>query len=369
MYERQLAAWGRGAAGGRALPDPEAEPARIARYFAGLTPAQRAGLAERYPLVVGNLPGAPLALRYRANRLAIEDARREERGRMRDERLSPAGRHEAGRRMHRLESMLRPERRFLAFDPTGRGRAAEVFGDLERAARISLVVPGADTELLTFERTRGRHTAPSGMARALYRQERVQRPGALRTAVIAWADYDAPDGLTMSAAIAAPAAAGAERLAEAVRALPGRVPVALFCHSYGSVVCGVAAPRLPGRITDIAVTGSPGMRAEDVNGLRTGARVWALRAEGDWIREVPHLAIGPLGHGADPAAPEFGAHVLSAAGSEGHSGYYEPGTESLRNLARVGAGEVEEVTCAPGAPSCAPFTRCAREGRARERPA
>ena len=35
--------------------------------------------------------------------------------------------------------------------------------------------------------------------------------------------------------------------------------VALLCHSYGSVLCGLAAPRLP--VTDIAVFGSPGMDA------------------------------------------------------------------------------------------------------------
>ena len=43
--------------------------------------------------------------------------------------------------------------------------------------------------------------------------------------------------------------------------------VALLCHSYGSVVCGLAAPHLP--VTDIAVFGSPGMDASSAASLHT----------------------------------------------------------------------------------------------------
>ncbi|MDT0443733.1 alpha/beta hydrolase [Streptomyces johnsoniae] len=362
-YDVQLEAWERGSARGRPLPDPAASPGRISAFFAGLTAAERDRLAARHPLVVGNLPGAPVTLRYQANRQALADARDNERRRMHDERLSPAGQHEAGRRMNRFTSMLAPGRQFLSFDPTGRGRAAEVFGDLQGADRISVVVPGVDTELLTFERTRGKYRAPSGMAEALYTRERSLDPGE-STAVIAWADYDSPDGLGMSAATAELAGEGADRLTESVRALPGEAPVALFCHSYGSVVCGVAAAGLPDRVTDIAVTGSPGMRASDVHGLDTSARVWAIRAEDDWVADIPHLALGPLGHGADPAAESFGARVLSAGDAEGHSGYFEPEARSLENLALIGAGEVNDVTCASGTTGCAPADPCARPATA-----
>ena len=102
--------------------------------------------------------------------------------------------------------------------------------------------------------------------------------------------------------------------------------MALFCHSYGSVVCGVAAHELPRRVTDVVVAGSPGMRAENVAGLHTSARVWATRDEGDWIADVPHLEVGGLGHGADPVSPEFGARLLSSAGARSHTGYFAPGT-------------------------------------------
>ncbi|WP_241562106.1 alpha/beta hydrolase [Streptomyces hoynatensis] len=361
VYELQLGRWERASLAGRPLPSPDAPPERIAGFFAGLTAGQREGLARDYPLVVGNLPGAPVSLRYRANRRALAEARDAERERMHDERLSATGQREAGRLMHRFESMLAPGRQILSFDPTGRGRAAEVFGDLATARRISLVVPGVDTELLTFEKTQRKYTAPSGMAEALYQEEQALGPGE-STAVIAWADYETPPGLGMSAATAHLAGAGADRLLAAVAGLPGRAPVSLFCHSYGSVVCGVAAPDLPARVTDIAVAGSPGMRASDVADLETGARVWAMRDEDDWIGEVPHLEIGPFGHGNDPYDADFGARLLSSEGAEGHSGYFTPGADSLRNMALIGAGSVNEVSCAPGVESCAPLDPCALIG-------
>ncbi|MEV7283751.1 alpha/beta hydrolase [Streptomyces sp. NPDC093252] len=340
-----LAAWEDGRIDGHRLPDPRSAPARLAAFFASLGPARRTLLAHRYPLAVGNMNGAPVELRYRANRIALAQARRVERARMHDSRLTPGGQHEAGRRMHRLEALMEPGRQILAFDPDGSGRVAEVYGGLARAERISIVVPGVDTDLLTFQRTHRKYAAPAGMAESLYEAERAARPG-VRTAVIAWADYTAPSGIGMEAATATRAAQGAARLDALVRALPGSAPVSLFCHSYGSVLCGVAARVLPDRVSDIAVAGSPGMRAEKASQLRSPARVWAMRDADDWIEDVPYLELGGLGHGADPVSRAFGARVLSAGGAHGHAGYFEPGTESLRNFAEIGVGAYGSVRCA-----------------------
>ncbi|MFI8169194.1 alpha/beta hydrolase [Streptomyces sp. NPDC085931] len=343
--QASLSAWEDGRIAGRRLPDPRSEPAKLARFFASLGERDRARLVRKYALAVGNMNGAPVELRYRANRLALAEARRVERERMHDERLTPAGQHEAGRRMHRFEDLMEKGRRILAFDPEGSGRVAEVFGDLRTAERVSVVVPGVDTDLLTFQRTHRPYSAPVGMARALYAAERQASPST-RTAVIAWADYRAPSGLGIDSATAMRAEDGAVRLDSLVRALPGAAPVSLFCHSYGSVVCGVAAHRLPDRVADIAVAGSPGMRVEKADQLRTGARVWAMRDADDWIQDVPYLELGGLGHGADPVSAGFGARVLSAAGAKGHAGYFEPGTASLFNFAEIGVGAYRSVHCA-----------------------
>ncbi|MFI8093683.1 alpha/beta hydrolase [Streptomyces sp. NPDC086080] len=349
--QASLSAWEEGWIAGHRLPDPQSAPARLARFFASLTDAQHAYLARHYALAVGNMNGAPVELRYRANRIALGEALEIESERVHDDRLTASGQRLAARRMDRFGALMRPGRHILAFDPAGSGRVAEVFGDLTRAERVSVVVPGSDTDLLTFQRTDRRYSAPVGMARSLYAAERDADPST-RTAVIAWADYTAPSGLGMDAATAMRAEDGAERLDGMLRGLPGRAPVSLFCHSYGSVVCGIAARTLPERVADIAVAGSPGMRVEKASQLDTTARVWAMRDADDWIEDVPHLEFGGLGHGADPVGKGFGARVLSAREAKGHAGYFVPGTDSVRNFAEIGVGAYRAVSCARADDAC-----------------
>jgi hypothetical protein len=346
-----LTAWEHGSLNGHALPAPDGSPTRLARFFASLPPHQRGRLVARYPLAVGNMNGAPVELRYRANRLALDQARKVEAKRVHDIRLSDVGHSEAKQRMQRFALLTSSDRKILAFDPMGNGRVAEVFGDLDKAQRVSVVVPGVDTNVLTFQRTFHKYSAPVGMARSLYAAERTASPHT-RTAVIAWADYTAPNGLGVDAATAMRADDGAVRLNAMLRGLPGRSAVALYCHSYGSVVCGVAAHHLPSRVSDITVAGSPGMRAENAAGLGTHARVWAARDRDDWIQDVPYMELGGLGHGADPVSREFGARVISSADAKGHTGYFEPGTESLSNFAEIGTGSYRSVRCADADQHC-----------------
>ncbi|MFD9204821.1 alpha/beta hydrolase [Streptomyces sioyaensis] len=345
------AAWKHSTFLGRPLPDPNGPPNAVRAFFAPLSRAEKQQLATHYPLVVGNMGGAPAQLRYDANRKAIDDARRVEKRRMSDPRLTPVGRQTAGQLMHRLESLMSPGRQILAFDPADGGRAAEVFGNLTKADRVSVVVPGVDTNLSTFERTARATTAPVGMGRALYGAEREARPGA-RTAVIAWADYTSPSGVGVEAATGQLAGAGAVRLRALVDALPSSDSVSLFCHSYGSVVCGVAARTLPSNVKDIAVAGSPGMRAQSLAGLGTRARVWAMRDSDDWIQDVPKLSGGGRAPGAPPDFRSSGARIRAPAGPAAHAGYFEPGTRSLKNFALVGVGDTGTVDCASADPQC-----------------
>ncbi|GGU17791.1 alpha/beta hydrolase [Streptomyces lavendofoliae] len=292
---------------GRALPDPaSATPTEIAAFFRTLTSAQRQNLARRHPSVVGNLDGAPVELRYEANATALR----------RDARFA----HLAGRQV-------------LAFDPRGRGQVAEVYGDLTRGDRVAVVVPGSDIDAGTYDRRTDPYGTPAGMARQL-------RAAALGTAVIAWAGYTTPVGVGLDAATGGLAEAGAVRLARLADGLAaqGAPAPAVFCHSYGSVVCGLAAPRL--RARDLVVLGSPGMRADTVADLGTGARVWAAKDPADWISRVPNVQLLGLGHGTDPASAEFGARPVPAADAPGHTGYFAPGTESLRTFAAIARGNV-----------------------------
>lgn len=125
----------------------------------------------------------------------------------------------------------------------------------------------------------------------------------------------------------------------------GSARVSLLCHSYGTVVCGSAAPGLD--VSDIVLVGSPGTGASDAAALRTSARVWAARGSADWIAHVPHASLGlfgtTVGFGPDPVSPAFGARVFQA-GTGGHSDYFAPGSVSLDNLARIVLGDPSEVT-------------------------
>jgi hypothetical protein len=228
---------------------------------------------------------------------------------------------------------------YLDFDAAGRGLAVEVFGDLATATRVAILVPGSDTSLATFD-SRGT-ASPEGGAAALAAQAHAMDPGA-RLAVIAWLGYKTPSTLSPAVMTSGDAGQGADALRPFVTDLArhGR-QVALICHSYGSVVCGLAAPHLP--VTDIAVVGSPGMDASSVRALHTTARVWAGRGAGDWIQHVPHVHFLGLGFGQDPMAPAFGARIF-ATGGGGHSGYFSPGSAALRNLAAIALGDPAGVT-------------------------
>ncbi len=329
-----VSSWRADHALGRQLPDPAtATPAEVAAFFRTLSAAQLRGLVERHALVVGNLDGAPVALRYEANARALEEERAKQLRRAGDQSLPGRDREAARDRAGRYQSLSAHGRQILAFDPRGRGQVAEVYGDIEQAAHVAVIVPGSDIDLGSFDRTKDQYGTPTGMARSLYAATEH------RSAVIAWAGYTTPVGIGPDAATGRLAEAGAPRLARFVQGLEaaGTPAPAVFCHSYGSVVCGEAAPEMPA--ADLVVAGSPGMGVDDVAGLGTTAHVWAAKAQDDWIDDVPNVDVFGLGHGADPAGPGFGARTVPTARVDGHTGYFEPGTDSLRAFAEIALGE------------------------------
>ncbi|MER5626687.1 alpha/beta hydrolase [Streptosporangium sp. NPDC002544] len=261
---------------------------------------------------------AALAARYAASRDDILAAER------------TAADHGDRWRARMLRDMADPARRFLSFDGRDGGRAAEVFGDLATAERIAVLVPGGDTHLDKYGLLRGGalrlHQALGG-----------------RSAVIAWLGYRTPNTVSLAALTAGRADEGAAALRPFVRdlaALKSAARVSLVCRSYGSVVCGRAAPGLD--VAGIVLIGSPGVTADDVSALRTRATVWAGRGGRDWIAHVPHvqlrLPFATLGFGTDPISPRFGTRVF-AAGDGGHSDYLNAGSLSLRNVARIVSGQ------------------------------
>jgi hypothetical protein len=292
-----VAAW---QADSRRLPDPAtATPAQVAAFFAALPAATSAALAGEYPSVVGNLDGAPLALRYAANR-------------------DPAF----------------PGRQILALDRRGDGRIVEVLGDLATADRVAILIPGVDTTLAGFDTGLGgvRRRALSWQARQLFEQ------AGEKVAVVAWLGYDPPEGVRRAALREDRAASGALALERFVAGLVADRPdrtITVVGHSYGSIVAGRAAAHLPTQVTDIVAIGSPGMGVSGRAELGGTARVWAGSAPDDWTRRLPSLRVFGLGHGRLPVDPEFGALPLPAGNVSGHDGYFMPGSAALEAIARI----------------------------------
>ncbi|HEY3687280.1 MAG TPA: alpha/beta hydrolase [Streptosporangiaceae bacterium] len=301
----------------RGLPDPVgAGPREVRRFWAGAGGGERRALTAAYPGVVGCLDGTPVRLRYAANARAMRAA-------------GAPYRDAAGQ--------------YLLFDARGAGRVAEVFGDLAAADRIAVLVPGAGDHGTNFWRGVGgkRFRSPAVQARDLYAAGTADMGAARaeRFAVVAWLGYAPPRALDQAAFREDRARDGARALVRFVRGLAvvrPRATVALLGHSYGSTVIGLAARRLPARVTDIAAFGSPGMGVPDARALGTRARVWAAESPRDVMRWVPGVRVLGLGHGTKPADPSFGARVF-ATGDVDHDHYLAPGTVSLRHLARIAA--------------------------------
>jgi hypothetical protein len=297
----------------------------VAAAMLGTTAAAWPSRTAAVPPPPPALTASALPARYAADRTAITRAE------------ATAARH-GDRQLAGALARLRT-RQVLFFEPNGAGVAAMVIGDLATAHRVAIVVPGSDTTLATFF-SRGPES-PGGAAEALAAEAHKLEPGE-KLAIIAWLGYPTPAMLSPAVMTSGDAGQGAQALRPLVTALARHgARVALLCHSYGSVVCGLAAPHLP--VTDIAVFGSPGMDASSVASLKTTARVWAGREAGDSIRYVPHIHLFGLGFGADPMSPGFGARIF-ATGAGGHSGYLAPGSASLRNLTYIALGDPAAVT-------------------------
>ena len=297
----------------------------VAAVMLGTTAAAWPSSTAAVPQPPPALTASALSARYAATEKAITKA---------EHTAARAG----GRQLAGALASLRP-RQVLFFNPNGAGVAAMVIGDLATANRVAIVVPGSDTTLATFF-SRGPES-PGGAAEALAAEAHRLGPGE-RLAIIAWLGYPTPAMLSPAVMTSGDAGQGAQALRPLVTALARHgAQVALLCHSYGSVVCGLAAPQLP--VTDIAVFGSPGMDASSVTSLKTSARVWAGRESGDSIKYVPHIHLFGLGFGADPMSPGFGARIF-ATGDSGHSGYLDPGSVSLRNLTHIALGDSAAVT-------------------------
>ncbi|MCP3994150.1 MAG: hypothetical protein GY722_03655 [bacterium] len=343
----------------------EAEPAAVAEALAAMDDSALLVMARTHPNLVGGLDGAPPEMRYAANRVLIsyEIMRLEATLAAHGDRpfiQSPSRLivGEAEARLAEYRRWLTEGRQILLFDPEGDGRVVEVFGALEAADAIAVVIPGMSNDLANFSTVDGGFRLNAASLFAATSGKGV--------ATVAWLGYDTPDGA--DAVSRSAAETGAPDLA---RFLSGIDPIAdhsvtVVAHSYGSVLTGIAAA--DGIEADnVVFVGSPGTTLDHAADaiLRPGGIVWAALADGDpiglgvdplesyrwWWGIHPLIpAVGlleslrrreDLWHGTNPASAEFGARRMTTEGSSGHSAYFEAG--SLDNLAAIVEGRHSSV--------------------------
>jgi hypothetical protein len=305
---------------GLVASDPD--PAAVAAFFEGLDPDVAAALAHAHPELVGNLDGAPIPLRYAANHEAIEAELA---------RLRATGVSEDDARLRKLRELADPDRHFLLFDPSGDGRAAEVFGDLATARHVAVVVPGMNNDLDNFT---------GGDAERVQHQASQFDPD--QVATIQWLGYDTPEGATaLTDGAARPGAEALPRFVEGIRAQRAeRLHWTVIGHSYGSLVTGMAESRQGLDVDETVLVGSPGVGVDHASDLGAG-NVWVGLADWDLV--------GYSGwFGPNPHSKGFGATRFHTGDISGHSSYFNEGSESLRNIGLITAGYLDEVNVNDG---------------------
>jgi pimeloyl-ACP methyl ester carboxylesterase len=344
------------------LPGPDQTPTEIAHWWTALPSHVRRQLLEQRSAELGRLAGLPAEVRDEANRLQLATLLR----RLRAERdlfvatVPPVPLELARAAVFRsmlavaegVERALaalagsHPPARLLTLDLSGAGRVAIGLGDVDRARHVAVLVPGLGED------------AAHGVAGTVQRAEHLRAEAAAQspesTAVVAWIGYAAPSWRQVP--FATRARAGGRMLTadlaalDAGRAADGGDPahVTLVGHSYGSTVVGAAMRSGPKRADDLVLLGSPGVLADDVGQLgMPGRRVY--------VGEAPFDPVADLGaFGADPGDSGFGGTAIRADPEPGlswperlagaHSRYFDPGSESLRNVARVVVGRGSAAT-------------------------
>jgi hypothetical protein len=324
----------------------------VERWWATASPAVREKLISTTPELVGNLDGIPFGTRDLANRAYLAAAI----DGLEEQLSSGVGRGmnvEVTNHLHMLtqiDNALKskkgdPVRTLVSLETDAPGRAAIVVGDLASADYVSYLIPGmfftidgqvddwADTATTLF------HDQRSWL-------DRLDESGK-SVATVAWIGYQTPHLLNVGSLTLADE--GADYLARAIEGLQAlrgdhQPYVSVMAHSYGSTAAMIALQRGDFQIDALAVVGSPGSSAQSAAALSVrDANVYVGEAGWDPV-------VNSAFYGSDPGAASYGAYRMSVAGgvdaitnqllgaSYGHNEYFQPGSESMRNLALIGIG-------------------------------
>ncbi|MEU4806711.1 alpha/beta hydrolase [Actinosynnema sp. NPDC023587] len=374
------------------VPGPGADPRQVAAWWKSLTKDQQDELLRSRFQELGQLRGLPSGVLDQANRLRIADDRQrygaqrdrfeaDMAARARELGLDPdksgdltkllndpeyaalaEGRQEAATRADNaakveksiaeaealaqkngwLNDRGEPDVRIMAWDPYGArgdGATAIAYGNPDTAANLAVCVPGTGSTLDGFS------VGQAGNLR--------EAMGAEGSATIQWLGYDAPGWSPGEVDSPAQAREGGTNLVADVdgyraAGAPGQ-HLTVIGHSYGSTTVGYAG--MNGLAADdIAFIGSPGVGASNADQLSVGpGHVYAGATEHDpVVQGTSSDWFTRDGSSIGPYDDRFGARVFGTSDSamihEAHTAYYDKGSESIGNLARIANGDGGSVT-------------------------
>ncbi|AGW40452.1 hypothetical protein O159_02100 [Leifsonia xyli subsp. cynodontis DSM 46306] len=360
------------------------DPVAVAAWWTDLTPAVRTAFTTLTRAVIGNLPGIPYAVRDTANRaLYAEWAARKD--------LTPvqaATLEKLGKALHGRSELKGAPVLLIAFNPGAAVPMVVVgYGDPDTADTTTWCVPG-----MGFDASEAAENW-SQSARNLFAAQRRLDP--VRShAVVSWLGYDTPTAdLSNLGQVLGPAhaRAGSLRLAaeldgnHAVRTAsgPAAPTIGVVAHSYGTTTAVNALTEVRIPVSSITLIGSAGIdvgTAPDLTRLKvaavdgrpavyttnarydilaptgaalairpnpnpgtasaagsviTGAQSFSSDGSGDL---KPVRGHNPLGKDLAPLSP----NPLNAVPPAGH-GYFDKGTEALRNMAATSTGRTDKV--------------------------
>ncbi|MBY8847596.1 alpha/beta hydrolase [Saccharothrix longispora] len=388
------AGWGTAVATMRttaAVPGPGTDPKQVAAWWKSLTKEQQDELLRTKFQELGQLRGLPSGVLDQANRMRIDDdvqrfgaqrdqldAQMQERARelgldpddsgdmtrllndpryasLRDQWQEASTKAENAQKaqgsIEQAEGLAKQKGwqesdvRVLAYDPygpRGDGGIAVAFGDPDTAGNLAVCVPGTGSDMGSF-----------GLDQAANLREQMGPNG---NATIQWLGYDAPGWAIGEVDNPAQAREGGANLVAdvngyraAAEAAGNRQHLTVIGHSYGSTTVGYAG--MNGLAADdIAFIGSPGVGASNVDQLSVGpGHVYVGATEHDpVVQGTSNSWFTEDGSSIGPYDDRFGAKVFGTTDSSmighAHSAYYDEGTESVQNLARIATGDGGSVT-------------------------
>ncbi|MEU3818749.1 alpha/beta hydrolase [Streptomyces sp. NPDC030392] len=367
------------------LPQPpkDGSPKDNAAWWNGLTPEQQTAHLSLNAAQVGALDGLPSAVRDEANRVVFDQKHAQYRLELASIPKPPAnewtwitaGRFPVkvrtdewmdwhrryGDRYEHLNQSLKgmdairkrfdqtgrdglPEAYLLGFSAEGNGRAIIANGNPDTADHQAVYVPGTTSNLSNIEGNVDRMVSTWRVANSEADGKSVS--------TITWLGYDAPQSIYKDAPFRHYADDGAPAFnrfldgLEASHSGGSGTHRTVIGHSYGTTLVGSAADHGTLNTDDVITVGSPGVtvaNAEDLDVPK--GHVWNQEADGDIVPDI-----GRWGHGGHewgnywvvPSDEWFGAHQMTTD-TEGHSGYWDEGSQSLRNQGLVVAGKYDDV--------------------------